>query len=126
LPSFSETVESVKKTVLDIAFPIDNQGKVKKELKKAPPVPIEKLIGVPEPERKERPISDRLNLNIPPVSQLPARNTQTSETNITQNITIDGNVTDVSRNETAKVTKQLQAHMIPLNQVKFGANVNRQ
>jgi len=45
---------------------------------------------------------------------------------VNQTITVDGNVSDVNSAQTERVRKGIQAHMVPLNQVRFGLNANRQ
>jgi len=48
------------------------------------------------------------------------------EITVTQNITVDGNVVDVSRTEQSKMWKALQSAIMVSNQSRFGASANRQ
>ncbi len=89
---------------------------------------INKIFGLQLNERNKgegKLTTETASLNIPPVInfQLPAQREQLITQNITQNITVDGNVVDISRAEQARVYKQIQAGFIGLNQMKRGQNV---
>jgi len=58
---------------------------------------------------------------VPDIVPAPSQSVQ-----VTQNITIDGNVVDVSRTEQSKMLKSLQSAIMSTNQMTFGANANRQ